>query len=227
MDLSLIRAIGDKRVKEFNKLGINDAEDLIRYYPRAYLDLTERASLATAYNNDMVLVKCEVTRIFPVNYGSPLKVVRANCTQDGYPFNVVWFNQPYIAKSLKLGEYLFYGRVSNKYGTPTLTNPSFEPLDKNYRLKGIVPVYSLKGKIGQAVVRKAILEALKKVKIDSVIPPELVAKYQLPSLARAYFDVHAPTAMERVGEASERLALEEYFVLISAFKLIKGGKEPR
>jgi ATP-dependent DNA helicase RecG len=225
MDLSQIRAVGDKRVKEFNKLGIFDAEDLIRYYPRAYLDLTERASLATAYNNDMVLVKCEVTRIFPVNYGSPLKVVRANCTQDGYPFSVVWFNQPYVAKSLKLGEYLFYGRVSNKYGMPTLTNPSFEPLDRNYRLKGVVPVYSLKGKIGQAVVRKAILEALKKVKIDSVIPPELIRKYQLPSLARAYFDVHAPTEMGRVGEASERLALEEYFVLISAFKLIKGGKE--
>ncbi len=225
MDLSLIRAVGEKRVKEFNKLGIFDAEDLIRYYPRAYLDLTERASLATAYNNDMALVKCEVTRIFPVNYGSPLKVVKANCTQDGYPFTVVWFNQPYVAKSLKLGEYLFYGRVSNKYGMPTLTNPSFEPLDKNYRLRGIVPVYSLKGKIGQAVVRKAVLEALKKVKIDSVIPPELIKKYNLPSLARAYFDVHAPTDMERVAEASERVALEEYFVLISAFKLIKGGKE--
>ena len=75
MDLALIRAVGDKRVKEFNKLGIFEAEDLIRYYPRCYLDLTERASLATAYNNDMVLVKCEVIRIFPVNYGSPLKVV--------------------------------------------------------------------------------------------------------------------------------------------------------
>ena len=225
MDLLSIRAVGEKRVKEFNKLGIEQAEDLIRYYPRHYLDLTERASLSTAYNNDMVLVACEVTRVFPVNYGSPLKVVKANCTQDGYPFNVVWFNQPYVAKSLKTGEYLFYGRVSTKYGLPTLTNPSFEPLDRNYRLKGIIPVYPLKGKIGQSVVRKAILEALKKVRIDTVIPDELVRKYNLPSLARAYFDVHAPTDMERVAAASERLALEEYFVLISAFKLIKGGKE--
>ena len=225
MDLALLRSVGEKRVKEFHKLGIESAEDLIRYYPRAYLDLTERASLATAYNNDMVLVKCEVTRIFPVNFGHPLKVVKANCMQDGYPFSVVWFNQPYVAKSLKLGEYLFYGRVSNKYGVPTLTNPSFEPLDRNYRLKGIVPVYPLKGKMGQAVVRKAILEALKKVRIDSVIPQEIIRKYQLPSLAKAYFDVHAPVDMSSVGESSERLALEEYFVLISAFKLIKGGKE--
>lgn len=225
MKLSELRSVGEKREKEFNKLGIFSAEELIRYYPRAYLDLTERSSIATAYHNDMALVACEVTRVFPVNYGSRLKVVRANCTQNGYPFSVVWFNQPYVANTLKPGEYLFYGRVSNKYGQVTLTNPSFEKLENNYRLKGIIPVYPLKGKVGQGVVRKAIKEGLQRLKIDSVIPPALIAKYDLPSLARAYYDVHCPTDMLRVGEASERLALEEYFVLISAFKLIKGGKE--
>ena len=225
MKLSELRSVGEKREKEFNKLGISNAEELIRYYPRAYLDLTERSSIATAYHNDMALVACEVTRVFPVNYGSRLKVVRANCTQNGYPFSVVWFNQPYVANTLKLGEYLFYGRVSNKYGQVTLTNPSFEKLENNYRLKGIIPVYPLKGKVGQGVVRKAIKEGLQRLRIDSVIPPALIAKYDLPSLARAYYDVHCPTDMTRVGEASERLALEEYFILISAFKLIKGGKE--
>ena len=53
MKLSLLRSIGEKREKEFNKLGIYDAEDLVRFYPRAYLDLTERSSLRTAYHNDM------------------------------------------------------------------------------------------------------------------------------------------------------------------------------
>ena len=69
MKLSTLRAIGEKREKEFHKLGITSAEDLIRYYPRAYLDLTERASLRTAYHNDVVLVACSVTRVIPVTYG--------------------------------------------------------------------------------------------------------------------------------------------------------------
>ena len=42
MKLSSLRSIGEKREKEFNKLGIFEVEDLVRYYPRAYLDLTER-----------------------------------------------------------------------------------------------------------------------------------------------------------------------------------------
>ncbi len=225
MKLSSLRAIGEKREKDFNKLGIYEVEDLVRFYPRAYLDLTARSSLKTAYHNDMVLVACELTRLAPVNYGSRLKVVRAFCNQDGLPFSVVWFNQPYVAQKLKPGEYLFYGRVQNKYGQFSLVNPTFEPLDQNYRLKGIVPVYPLKGKLSQKIVRAAVKEALQKADLDSVIPWQIVQKYRLPPLDKAYFEIHNPTSNQRKDEASERIALEEYFTLISAFKLIKGGKE--
>ncbi len=225
MKLSTLRSIGEKREKEFNKLGIFEAEDLVRYYPRAYLDLTERASLRSAYHNDMLLVACEVVRLAPVNYGSRLKVVKAYCSQDGLAFTAVWFNQPYVAQKLKAGEYLFYGRVQNKYGQISLVNPTFEPLDKNYRLKGILPVYSLKGKLSQKIVRDAVKEALLKTNLNSVIPQRLIEKYGLSSLVKAYHEVHNPTDVKAKDAASERIALEEFFILISAFKIIKGGKE--
>ena len=225
MKLSSLRAIGEKREKEFNKLGIYEAEELVKFFPRAYLDLTTRSSLKTAYHNDFVLVACEVTRLAPVHYGGSKKMVRAFCSQEGFPFTAVWFNQPYVAQKLKAGEYLFYGRVQNKFGQVSLVNPTFEPLDKNYRLKGILPVYSLRGKLSQKIVRDAVKEALSKVDIDSVIPYPIIKKYDLPSLAKAYYDVHNPPDERSKDVASERIALEEYFVLISAFKLIKGGKE--
>ena len=82
MRLSLLRSIGEKREKDFHKLGIYEAEDLVRFYPRAYLDLTERASIRNAYHNDVILIACEVTRLAPVNFSSPRKMVRAFCTQD-------------------------------------------------------------------------------------------------------------------------------------------------
>ena len=225
MKLTSIRLISEKREKDFNKLGIFEAEDLVRFYPRAYLDLTARSSLRTAYHNDMALVACEIVQVAPVNYMSRLKTVKAYCNQDGLPFTVVWFNQPYVRDKLKPGEYLFYGRVQNKYGQISLVNPTFEQLDKNYRLKGIVPVYSLKGSLSQKIVRDAVREALKRTNVDSVIPKQIVEKYGLPPLAKCFFDIHNPPDMESKGAAAERIALEEYFVLISAFKLIKGDKE--
>ncbi len=225
MRLSSLRAIGEKREKDFMKLGIGEVSDLVRFYPRAYLDLTERASLRAAYHNDMALVACEVNRVQPVFYGNKRKMVKAFCSQDGFPFTVVWFNQPYVANQLKEGEYLFYGRVQNKFGQVSLVNPTFEPLDKNYRLKGIVPVYSLKGSLSQKVVRAAVKEALQKTDLHSVIPWQLQKKYSLPDLTRAYYEVHNPETEVGKDAASERIALEEYFTLISAFKIIKGGKE--
>ena len=225
MKLSMLRSIGEKREKDFNKLGIYEVEDLVKFYPRAYLDLTERSSLRSAYHNDMVLVACEVTRVMPVNYGNRRKMVKAFCSQDGFPFTVVWFNQPYVAQKLKAGEYLFYGRVQNKFGQVSLVNPTFEELDKNYRLKGIVPVYSLKGTLSQKLVRAAVKEALQKCDLSTVIPWQIVNKYDLPPLDRAYYAIHNPPSQQAKDEASERIALEEYFVLISAFKIIKGGKE--
>ena len=225
MKLSALRSIGEKREKDFHKLGIFDTDDLVRFYPRAYLDLTERATIKTAYHNDVVLIACEVNRVMPVSYGTKRKMVKAFCSQDGFPFTVVWFNQPYVAQKLKAGEYLFYGRVQNKFGQVSMVNPTFEPLDKNVRLKGIVPVYSLKGALSQKIVRSAVKEALQKSDLESVIPWQIEKKYCLPELRRAYYEIHNPTTQENKDVASERIALEEYFVLISAFKLIKGGKE--
>ncbi len=225
MNLSLLKSIGEKREKDFRKLGVNSVEDLVRFYPKAYLDLTERSSLKTAYHNDVVLVKGEVVRLAPVNYGNRRKIVRAFCTQDGFPFTAIWFNSPYVAQKLKPGEYLFYGRVQNKTGGITLVNPTFEPFDQNYRLKGIVPVYSLKGSLSQKVVRDAVKEALFKANNETVIPYALQKKYDIVSLTKCLYSIHNPNSLNEKDIASERIALEEFFTLVSAFKLIKGGKD--
>ncbi len=224
MRLSALKTIGEKREKEFTALGVKSAEELARYFPRAYLDLTSRSSLKEAYHNDIVLVAARVNRVQSNAY-SRVKTVRAYCEQDGYPFTVIWFNQPYVASKLKEGEYLFYGRVRNEFGQRTLVNPTYEPLDRNEHLKGIVPVYSLKGKLSQKVIRKAVQEALHKVNIDSLVPYPLQKKYGLSPLARAFYEIHNPSSEQAKDAAAERIALEEYFVLISAFKMIKGGKE--
>ncbi len=225
MQLTSIKNISEKREKELNKLNVFSTEDLINYYPRAYLDLTKRTALKDAYHNDMALFVCTVTTVLPVNHASRFKVVRALCTQNGFPFSAVWFNQPYVAQKLKPGDYIFYGRVQNRYDVLSVTNPSFEPLDNNYRLKGIIPVYTVKGAITQRVMSTAVKEALKRENVESVIPYALQKKYQLSSLPKAYYDVHFPATMSEQKEAATRIALEEYFKLISAFKIIKGDKQ--
>ena len=227
MQLKAVKGIFDKREKDLNKLNIFTAEDLVRYYPRAYLDLTHAVSLSECYHNDVVLLSARVTSTpLTVKHGKvPFVKVWAE-DSNGERLSIMWFNATYVLNTIECGEeYLFYGRVSNKRGAPMMANPTFERLDKNYRLKGIVPVYSLRGNLTQKVIRDCILDALKKCPPKSAIPHELIKKYNLSDLQTAYLQIHNPTSFEEKDRAAERIALEEYFLLVSAFKVIKGDKD--
>ncbi len=226
MELNKIRGINEKRQSDLNKLGIFDTADLVRYFPRAYLDLRQKQLLKYVYHNDVVLTAAKVISMPVTRYYRRGGVVKIVCEQEGFVFSVLWFNQPYVASKLKVGEeYLFYGRVQDKNGVVSLVNPSFEPCDKVFRLKGIVPQYSLKGSLTQKILRDAIRLSVDIEKPKSIIPLNLQIKYELDDLCSAFKQVHNPTNFELEKKAADRIAVEEYFALISAFKFIKGGRE--
>lgn len=225
MKLTDLKYVSDKRERDFNKLNIYTAEDLVRLYPRDYLDLTKTDNLRGAYHNDVILTLCEVLNV-EYNRYARRPFVKAMCRQGDMLFNAVWFNQPYVATRLKTGYYLFYGRVQNKYGMgASMVNPSFESAENNTRLKGIIPVYPLAGTLTQSAVRSAVGQALAKCPVESLIPLPLAKKFSLMPLREAYAMLHQPRSAQDIAAASERIATEEYFVLVSAFKMIKGDGE--
>ncbi len=226
MELTKIRYVNDKREKEFNKLGFFNTADLVNFFPRAYLDLRERQLLKYAYHNDVVLTNGKVVSVPVTRYYKRGGIVKIVCEQEGFSFPVIWFNQPYVASKLKAGEeYLFYGRVRVENGITSLVNPTFETLDKVFRLKGIVPQYTVKGSLTQKLVRDAVRLAVDIEKPKSIIPSDLIEKYKLCDLYSAYKSVHNPQDFESQMKGAERIAVEEYFALISAFKFIKGSRE--
>lgn len=227
MKLTDIKCISDKRAQDLAKMNIFTPEDLIKHFPRNYLDLRKITPLEKCYNNDIVLT-CGKLMTAPKMFTSArkLKCVRVSVEQGLRGFTAVWFNQPYVMSHLRAGEeYLFYGRIKSDFGGVSIINPTFEPVDNNVKLKGIVPVYTVKGNITQKVVRDAVKSAIFGLDIKSVIPARLSKKYDLENLKTAYIDVHAPSDAETQKNAAERIALEEYFILVSAFRFIKGDRQ--
>ena len=226
MELKYIKGLSEKRISELNKIGIDSTEDLIRHFPRNYLDLTHIMPLKYSIACEYCFTKARLVsapRVFSSSRN--LRCVKAVCEQDGEVFDVIWFNQPYVASKLVPdNEYFFYGRVQKKFGQVSMMNPTFELVEKNDRLKGILPVYSVTPSIFQRTMQSIILDALKKTDIKSRIPDMLLRKYELSSLTQSYYAVHNPQSFSQKDDASDRIATEEYFMLISAFKLIKGDK---
>lgn len=227
MLLRYVKGLSDKRIEELNAAGIFSAEDLIKHFPRNYLDLTAVMPLSAFTAGEFAFTKARLISA-PQTFTSTrrLKCVKVMCSQNGEIFTVMWFNQPYVTKRLESGEeYLFYGRIQNKYDRFTMVNPTFEKAEKNDYLKGILPVYTLYGGIYQRAMQKIILDAVYKVKPVSIIPQPLIKKYNLMSLEEAYLNVHSPASLEVKDGASDRIAIEEFFALITAFKVIKGDKQ--
>ncbi|MCQ2387004.1 MAG: ATP-dependent DNA helicase RecG [Clostridia bacterium] len=226
MELTKIKGISEKRNEELNKMEIFDTTDLIRHFPRSYLDMRFREPLKYAYHNDMVLTVGKVLTIPVARYFRRGGMVKITCEQEGLMFSVIWFNQPYVASRLKVGsEYLFFGRVRRENDVVSMVNPSFELLESAFRLKGIIPQYQVKGGLTQKLMRDSIRLAVDIEKPKSIIPTDLQIKYQLSNLYSAYKNVHNPSSFEEEKVSADRIAVEEYFSLISAFKFIKGGKE--
>ena len=115
MKLTQLKYVSDTREKQFAKLGARSVEELVKLFPRAYLDLTKVNSITELRHNAYALVDCEVLSVEVNNY-SRRPYVKALCKQGDNFFQTIWFNQPYVAQKLKSGEYLFYGRVQNRYG---------------------------------------------------------------------------------------------------------------
>ena len=103
MELGKIKYVSEKRVQEFNKLGVYDTADLVRYFPRAYLDLRSRQLLKFAYHNDVILTAGKILSMPVTRYSRRGGIVRVVCEQEGYIFSVIWFNQPYVSGKLKVG----------------------------------------------------------------------------------------------------------------------------
>lgn len=226
MNLSIIKGLSDKRIAELQKLGINSVEELVKHFPKNYLDLRKALPLRQAIHNDFALVKARIVGKPTLTKKGRLSFVKALACQDEELFNIVWFNQPYVLSKLtENASFLFYGRIKNRFGQVSMTNPTFELIEENNNLKGIVPVYRTKGNLSQKVMRSIINDALNKVSISSVIPNDALIGSEVLSLQDAYRMVHNPKSFADKDSASERIALEEYFILISAFKIIKGDKE--
>lgn len=226
MELKFIKGLSDKRISDLNAMGIMTAEDLLRHFPRTYLDMRHPVKLCHTVNNDFALT---IGTIVSIPQYTPSRgkynFFRITCVQDDEPFTVIWFNQPYIRSKLKEGEtYLFYGRTKNRFGIVSMSNPSFEVYDENIRMKGIVPVYSVKGCLTQKVMRSVIADALNKVSFTSMIAENACKTYGLTDLNAAYRTVHCPESFDLLQVASERIAAEEYYIMISAFRFIKGNQ---
>jgi len=216
-----------------HKLGLKTIRDLLFYFPRGYGELSETKTISELRPGDHAMVWGKITKIeMGKAFRKKTPLTRATLEDATGKLKIVWFHQPYIAKMLQAGSYVWLkGKVSDNKGVLSMINPNSEGgaqsargpahqgtgifFNEEHSGTGILqPVYAET----QGITSRWFYYTLKKVlaahvheTIPDYIPEEMLKKYNLPTLKTALVWIHHPRKKDDALAARKRFAFEEVF----------------
>jgi len=224
MDIRNLKGIGDKKATLMHKLGIYTTKDLINYFPRTYEKYDEPKCVSELETDTLVSVKGKVVKRPLIKRTKSMTIVTAILVdENGDTANMIWFNSPFITKTINIGEnYIFRGIIRNDGHGKKIEHPEVITLS-NYRVlqSSLKPVYSLTKGISNKVLSDCIKSALAHETIVEYLPKSLIKENKLIDLNLAYKNIHFPANKEEAISAKNRLVFDEFFLFISAIRWMK------
>ena len=210
-----LKGVGPKTAERFEKLGILTLSDLLCHYPRRYLDFSKPYSIAEAPADTECVVKAEVFakpggRVLP----GGRRMERITAGDDVSSLEITWFNNPYAAQKLELGqEYYFQGIVTGGMLRRQMVNPQVRT-DVQVKSSPFEAVYPQTEGLTSSAIAKCVRQLLPHAELlPDPLPSEMLKKYRLLSKADAVRAIHCPATEEEAFAARRRLIYEELLVL--------------
>ena len=225
-----ISGIGYVQGTRLANLDLITVNDLINHFPFRYDDFSAVVPVAEAELNQKVTLKGEIWSIKNV-YTRTRKIITQAIFNDGTnSINLTWFNQSYLAKSIKVGDQLQISGKLTKYnsklsivapiwerlktGSSDLLDPRIRKDDDNPLHTGrLVPIYPETEGISSKWLRTKISQILPKVEIfiDDPLPENIKGK--MLNLKEAYKKIHFPEDYKDAEKARDRLSFDEMFII--------------
>jgi ATP-dependent DNA helicase RecG len=219
LDTPLERAPGVRfdHLRSLKKLGLETIRDLLYHFPRRYDDFTSMQPIHALMYGSTETIVATVDHVEQRRSAGGMNIVTVRARDDTGAIEAVWFNQPYLAKSLRVGmRIVLSGRVGQYRGRLTMESPEWEPYDDELIHTGrLVPVYPLSGKLRPRGMRRLVKRTVDTWagRIPDPVPPEVRKRADLWDLARALRQVHFPDDPEHLALARRRLAFDEFLLI--------------
>lgn len=214
--VSSLGKVTPRQLKILSKMGILTVQDLLKFYPRRYLDFSKFTEIKNITLGETVTILVTVKSIqSKLLWTTKRNMAEAVVADETGTLKVLWFNQGYIAKQLKAGDKVYLaGKVELYNKTLQMTNPIHELVSEHPLHTGrLVPIYSLPEGLYNRTFRNLIAKALPlSEQLTDDIPVQVLQKNILPNIAKTTQELHFPTQIENVRKAQERLAFEEALV---------------
>ena len=243
-DVSDIDGIGKVNKEILNKLGIFDIKDLINYFPRTYLDYTNKEKIINLKPDNLYTCTANIKRFYMYkskknNNLSIMNLIVYDNTSSikitkfflGKRFRSFAFFSTQKEK-YKLGiKIAISGKVKfSEYGR-SFVDPQIEILNNNENInfKGkILPIYSLTDTLSNI----SFIKIIKKVLFCTKKFPDILNNNQLKSLSllslnESLVNIHLPVSQEYLQLSKKRLVFDELLLLQLNFLLKRKNRNKK
>lgn len=129
-DITKISRVGMATAKKLKKLGIETVHDLLFYFPFRYDDFSKITPIVDLKPGVSANVVGQIELI--QNKRSPRRrmyITEAIVSDGTESVKVIWFNQPFIGRNLRVGDYVsLAGKVEEDFGGPVMMAPAYEKI---------------------------------------------------------------------------------------------------
>jgi len=215
-----IAGIGPVFQRRLKKLGIKTIQDLFFHFPRRYEDFSNLIPISKLKINEVCTLQGKITYIKTSrSWKKRIYITEAIIEDKTGAIKALWFNQPYLTKTLKIGDSVFFsGKVTISKNGAYLSNPIYEKGDFSLDLTHtgrLIPVYSETAGLSSRWIRyilKPLLIDLEN-QIDETLPSDLLKEFDLMPIRKALWEVHFPSSLELSKKAQKRFSFEELFYI--------------
>jgi len=215
--VSKLQFIGSAYEKRLEKLGISTVYDLLTHYPFRYEDYSKSIPVSDCRIGNTVCITVEILAIQTVYTKNRKKITKAVVSDGSAEITAIWFNQPFLSKTLKIGQHInLAGKVDIFSNEKVLTSPDFEIVKDSPPIHTcrLVPIYPETYGISSKWLRSRIAPLLPSIAdLDDYIPPAIRKDSDLMDLLDAIRTIHFPNSLADATRARQRLAFDELFLL--------------
>jgi len=208
-----LTGVGPVMAKKLKRLGIQNIRDLLFYFPRRWDDYSKPQMISKLQIGQDAIIKASIVQIKQTRTRRRwMSIIDALLADDSGQIRAIWFNQPFLMKTLKPGsEWLFAGKVNYdfKTGAKTLSISNYEkePI--------ILPIYPETEGLTSKYLRKIIRPLMSDVDnlIIDFLPDGIKKQEGLIDLKEAIKNIHFPRETSNILESQQRLGFDELFLI--------------
>lgn len=220
------------QVTALKKIGIFSINDLLYHFPVRHVDAGKATTVDYASIGTRVTLYGQIEKVeTKKSFQGKIPMGEAIMREMSGKIKLVWFNQPYMAKLVNVGDKVrASGELKKRGAQMIMNNPEIEKVatipdglvPSLFGESGLsdderfFPVYAETKGISSSWLYHKIKKVISSGVLDNMvdpIPEEILKKYNLPSLSNAMVWIHMPRDPRHGEAARKRFAFEEIFLI--------------